>query len=79
MRVTVFIIDRAGIVPFPLCVERHISGLGQDILHAFRVKGSEFVHQAEIDVVLEPGLVCSIVLARVEHLNYVLFASLLHR
>ena len=67
--------DREGIARFSLRVERHVSGLGQRILHSLRVESPEFVCEAEVDVILEPGLVGPIVLVRIKRLHDVLFAS----
>ena len=57
MCVAKLIADRKGIATFSLCVERHVSGLGQRIFHTLGAKSPEFVREAQVDVVLKPGLV----------------------
>jgi len=69
------ITDREGIATFPFGVERHVSVLRQRILHSLRAKSSESIREAQVDVVLKPGLVRAVVLARIERLHDVFLAS----
>ena len=74
VRVAKLIIHSTWVVPFPLRIERHISGARQCILHALRAKSPELVREAQVEVVLKPGLVCPEMLHWVEGLNHVFFA-----
>ena len=57
VRVAELNIHSAWVNPFPLSVKRHVSGLGQCILHSLRVERPEFICEAQIDVVLKPRLI----------------------
>ena len=60
----------------PLNGQRQVTRAAQRIFHTGRIHGSEFIGEAEVDVVLEPSLTGPIVPCGVERLHNVLHASL---
>src|SRR5438046_1740223 len=64
MGMAVFVIHGAEVFPLRLSVERDVSWTAQGIMHALRIHGAELVGETEIHIVLEPGLVCAVVLNR---------------
>jgi hypothetical protein len=53
-----------------------VAGTTQGIFHPFRIDRPKFVPEAEVNVVLKPGLVRPVVLVRIERLHDVFLASL---
>ena len=71
-----FVTDPKGVATFSVCVERHVSGLGQCIFLTLGAKSPELIREAEIDVITEPGFVRPVVPLRCKRCNDVLLASL---
>ena len=76
MRMAELIPDLIAIRFLPMGGQGQVAGSAQRILHPFRVDRPEFVSEAQVDVVEEPGAVRPVVLVRIERLHDVLFASL---
>lgn len=76
VRMAELVVHPPGIALLKVPAEGDVPCAADWVLHPFRADRREFVSEAEVDVVAEPGCVRTVVLARIERLHDVLFASL---